>query len=63
MVMPAQSKSASKRSRQRVVRSDFEAALGERVQKADLREAALLVGLVHTDQLEDVLRTWGCDTK
>lgn len=49
--------------RQRAVRSDLEAALGERVQKADLREAALLVGLAHADQLEHVLRTWGYDAE
>lgn len=33
--------------------------LGESVKKADLREAALLVGLRHTDEVAEQLREWG----
>jgi len=40
-------------------KSDVEQLLGESVKKADLREAALLVGLNHTDDVAEVLREWG----
>lgn len=46
---------------QRTARSDIEVQLGEEVQKADLREAALLVGLQHIDEVADQLREWGYD--
>jgi hypothetical protein len=39
----------------------LEAELGEQVKKADLREAALLVGLRHTDEVAATLREWGYD--
>jgi len=44
---------------QRKQKSLIEARLGESVRKADLREAALLVGLQHTDDIVDVLKEWG----
>jgi hypothetical protein len=44
---------------QRKQKSLIEARLGESVRKADLREAALLVGLQHTDDVVDVLQEWG----
>jgi hypothetical protein len=44
---------------QRKQKSLVEARLGESVRKADLREAALLVGLQHTDDVVDVLKQWG----
>jgi hypothetical protein len=44
---------------QRKQKSLIEARLGESVRKADLREAALLVGLQHTDDVVDVLKEWG----
>jgi len=44
---------------QRKQKSLIEAQLGESVRKADLREAALLVGLQHTDDVIDVLEEWG----
>jgi len=44
---------------QRKQKSLIEARLGESVRKADLREAALLVGLQHTDDIVDVLKKWG----
>ncbi|RQG93720.1 hypothetical protein [Natrarchaeobius oligotrophus] len=47
--------------RERSVRSDIEAEFGESVKKADLREAALLVGLEHSDDVADQLREWGYD--
>jgi len=39
----------------------LETRLGEQVKKADLREAALLVGLQHTDEIATTLREWGYD--
>ncbi|SDY63164.1 hypothetical protein [Halopenitus persicus] len=39
----------------------IETKLGESVKKADLREAALLVGLQHTDEVAATLREWGYD--
>ena len=47
--------------RQREGKMDVEAILGESIKKADLREAALLVGLEHTDEVADQLREWGYD--
>jgi hypothetical protein len=44
---------------QRTQKSVIEGRLGERVRKADLREAALLVGLQHTDDIVEVLEEWG----
>lgn len=44
---------------QRKARSDIEAELGESVKKADLREAALLVGLERINDVADQLREWG----
>jgi hypothetical protein len=42
-------------------RSELEAMLGENVKKADLREAALLIGLESLDDVADQLREWGYD--
>lgn len=42
-------------------KSDVEGELGESVKKADLREAALLVGLERIDDIADQLRGWGYD--
>lgn len=47
--------------REREVKSDVEGRLGESVEKADLREAALLVGLRHESEVVDLLREWGYD--
>lgn len=47
--------------RERDTRLDAEDILGESVKKADLREAALLVGLNHVDEVADQLREWGYD--
>ena len=44
---------------QRKQKSLIEARLGESIRKADLREAALLIGLQHTDDVVDVLKQWG----
>jgi len=44
---------------QRDARRSVEERLGETVKKADLREAALLVGLRHTEEFESTLREWG----
>jgi hypothetical protein len=44
---------------QRTQKSIIESRLGESVRKADLREAALLVGLQHTDDVVSVLEEWG----
>lgn len=40
-------------------KAEVEQLLGESVRKADLREAALLVGLEHSDEIAAVLREWG----
>jgi len=45
--------------RQRRVRSTLEDRLDDRVSKADLREAALLVGLADPDGVAAVLEAWG----
>lgn len=47
--------------RQRESRRNLESELGESVKKADLREAALLVGMTRIDEVADVLRSWGYD--
>ncbi|WP_126664575.1 hypothetical protein [Haloterrigena salifodinae] len=47
--------------RERDTRLEIEDVLDESVKKADLREAALLVGLEHIDQVADQLREWGYD--
>lgn len=44
---------------QRTQKSVIESRLGESVRKADLREAALLVGLQQTDDVIEVLEEWG----
>lgn len=41
--------------------AEVEGLLGESVKKADLREAAFLVGLTHLDEVSDKLREWGYD--
>ena len=46
---------------QRSVRTDLEDKLGETVKKADLREAALLVGFQQLDDVAEQLREWGYD--
>lgn len=46
---------------QREAKTQIEQQLGESVRKADLREAALLVGLQHVDETADLLRNWGYD--
>lgn len=45
--------------RQRRARSALEDRVGDRVSKADLREAALLIGLADLDEVAAVLETWG----
>ena len=44
---------------QRQTRSDVESELGETVKKADLREAAIIVGLAQVDDITDILEEWG----
>ncbi|EMA18008.1 hypothetical protein [Haloarcula argentinensis] len=44
---------------QRQTRSDVESELGETVKKADLREAAIIVGLEQVDDLTEILEEWG----
>ncbi|GAB7011671.1 hypothetical protein [Halorubrum trueperi] len=44
---------------QRTQKIAIENRLGESVRKADLREAALLVGLQRVDDVADVLEEWG----
>lgn len=46
---------------QREATRTLESTLGESVKKADLREAALLVGLQHADEIAATLREWGYD--
>lgn len=46
---------------QREAARELEAELGETVKKADLREAALLVGLERLDEVAATLREWGYD--
>jgi len=44
---------------QRTQKSIIEGRLGESVRKADLREAALIVGLQQTDDVVNLLEEWG----
>jgi hypothetical protein len=44
---------------QRQAKSDVESELGETVKKADLREAAIIVGLQQVDDVTDILEEWG----
>lgn len=44
---------------QRQAKSAVESELGETVKKADLREAAIIVGLQQTAELTDILEEWG----
>ena len=44
---------------QRQAKSNVESALGETVKKADLREAAIIVGLQRVDDVTDILEEWG----
>lgn len=44
---------------QRQAKSDVESELSETVKKADLREAAIIVGLGQIDDLTDILTEWG----
>jgi len=46
---------------QREARADVEKELSESVKKADLREAALLVGLRNVKETVNQLRDWGYD--
>jgi len=46
---------------QRKAKSAIEADLRESVKKADLREAALLIGFQHLEEVGDQLREWGYD--
>lgn len=46
---------------ERQAKSDVEALLGESVKKADLREAALLIGYQRLEATADQLREWGYD--
>lgn len=46
---------------QREAKASVEQRLGESVKKADLREAALLVGLDNLDEVAETLREWGYD--
>ncbi|SFT05589.1 hypothetical protein [Halostagnicola kamekurae] len=48
---------------QRDARLSLENDLGETVNKADLREAALLVGLQNLEDVEGILREWGYDVE
>jgi hypothetical protein len=47
--------------KQREVKTDVETLLNESVKKADLREAALLVGFQHSEEIAAKLREWGYD--
>ena len=44
---------------EREQRSEIESILGESVKKADLREAALIIGLTHVDEVAEQLEEWG----
>ena len=46
---------------QRETARTLESEFGESVKKADLREAALLVGFQHSDEIAATLRKWGYD--
>ncbi len=47
--------------REREGMSEVQRILDENIKKADLREAALLIGLTHLDEVSDQLREWGYD--
>ena len=47
--------------KQREVKTDVETLINESVKKADLREAALLVGFQHSEEVAAKLREWGYD--
>ena len=47
--------------KERDVKTEIESQIGETVNKADLREAAYLVGLAHLDDVNDQLSEWGYD--
>lgn len=44
---------------QTVVRNELENQLDENIRLADLREAALLAGLAHTEDIASMLEEWG----
>jgi hypothetical protein len=44
---------------QRQAKSDVESSIGETVKKADLREAAIIVGLQRVEDITDILEEWG----
>lgn len=46
---------------QREVKTDVETQISESIKKADLREAALLVGFQHSGEIAATLREWGYD--
>jgi hypothetical protein len=48
---------------QRETKTAVENELSRSVKKADLREAALLVGMSHIDEVADVLSEWGYDAE
>jgi hypothetical protein len=48
---------------ERTAKSDLEATLGDTVNKADLREAAYIVGLSQLDAVAIQLREWGYDAQ
>ncbi|WP_340101705.1 hypothetical protein [Salinibaculum salinum] len=45
--------------KERDVKTELESQMGETVNKADLREAAYLVGLAHLENINDQLSEWG----
>jgi len=45
--------------KEREVKTNIESQIGETVNKADLREAAYLVGLAHLEDTNDQLNEWG----
>ena len=49
--------------KERDVKTKIESQVGETVNKADLREAAYLVGLAHLEDINDQLSEWGYDAE
>jgi hypothetical protein len=47
--------------KERDVKTEIESQIGETVNKADLREAAYLVGLAHMEDINNTLSEWGYD--
>ena len=45
--------------KERDVKTEIESQIGKTVNKADLREAAYLVGLAHLEDINDQLSEWG----